>query len=58
VLKYKNDRKKQVLFSLFGKRIPEISSEKLWRMTLRDHEENVLRRKDKYIAGLFSNFIR
>jgi hypothetical protein len=26
VLKYKNDVKKQALFSLIGKRIPEISS--------------------------------
>jgi hypothetical protein len=37
MLKYKKELKKQVLFSLCGKRIPEISSEKLRRVTRRAH---------------------
>ena len=58
VLKYKNDGKKQALFSLFGKRIPDISSENLRRMTLRYHGNKILHRKDIQIAELFSDFIR
>jgi len=58
VLKYKNDSKKQVLFSLFGKRIPEISGRKLWGIVRLDHNVFVLHRKDIQIAEFFSNFIR
>jgi hypothetical protein len=58
VLKYKNDSKKQVLFSLFEKRIPEISSRKLRRIVRLDHSIKLLHRKDIQIAEFFSNFIR
>jgi len=58
VLKYKNDSKIQVLFSLFGKRIPEISSGKLRRIVRLDHSIKLLHRKDIQIAEFFSNFIR
>jgi hypothetical protein len=55
VLKYKNDGKKQELFSLFGKRMPEISSGNLRRMTLGNHVGNILHRKDKDMRELFAN---
>jgi hypothetical protein len=57
VLKYKNDSKKQALFSLFGKRIPEISNGKLRRIVRLDHSIKLLHRKDKYMQELFANFI-
>ncbi|HMC86811.1 MAG TPA: hypothetical protein VKI61_14885, partial [Chitinophagaceae bacterium] len=47
MLKYKDDNKKQVLFSLFGKRIPEISREKLRRIVRQDHSILILHTKGK-----------
>jgi hypothetical protein len=58
VLKYKNDFKKQGLFPLSGKRKPDISSENLWRMTLRHHGNEVLQQKDKQKPQLFANMGR
>jgi hypothetical protein len=46
------------MFSLFGKRIPDISSENLWRMPLRYHGNKILRRKDKDMPELIANSIR
>ncbi len=57
MLKYKNDSEKQVLFSLFGKRIPEIRGRKLRGIVRLDHNVFVLHRKDKYMPELFANFM-